>query len=229
MLDARWRVYQTGDGHTVFTGRKSITEQGARRRLPGHRRRDEPGAGRSRQGDRPGRPGARTVQGLSPVPRAAAALAAVLLCFLPHLADAKQGDPRLDGLFARLKAATTQAEAAPVEAEIGPSRGEAPNPESGALLPAQRVPSSSATTPGRWTRSTRWSARRPTSPRPGTSGPRSATWSTTTAARSSTSSARSRSSRATSGRSRAWASSTSPSTTPRPPPAASRRRSPSTP
>jgi uncharacterized protein len=28
-LDARWRVYQTGDGHTVFTGRKTITEQGA--------------------------------------------------------------------------------------------------------------------------------------------------------------------------------------------------------
>jgi uncharacterized lipoprotein YmbA len=28
-LDARWRIYQTGDGHTVFTGRKTITEQGA--------------------------------------------------------------------------------------------------------------------------------------------------------------------------------------------------------
>jgi uncharacterized lipoprotein YmbA len=28
-LDARWRVYQTGDGHTVSTGRQTITEQGA--------------------------------------------------------------------------------------------------------------------------------------------------------------------------------------------------------
>jgi hypothetical protein len=28
-LNARWRVYQTGDGHTVFTGRQAITEQGA--------------------------------------------------------------------------------------------------------------------------------------------------------------------------------------------------------
>jgi len=68
------------------------------------------------------------------VPRAAAALAAVLLCLLPHLGAAKQGDPRLDGLFARLKAATTQAEAAPVEAEIWAVWGEAPDPESGALL-----------------------------------------------------------------------------------------------
>jgi tetratricopeptide (TPR) repeat protein len=68
------------------------------------------------------------------VPRAAAALAAVLLFLLPQLAAAKQGDPRLDGLFARLKAATTQAEAAPVEAEIWAVWGEAPDPESGVLL-----------------------------------------------------------------------------------------------
>jgi tetratricopeptide (TPR) repeat protein len=68
------------------------------------------------------------------VPSAAAALAALLLVLLPHLADAKQGDPRLDGLFARLKAATTQAEAAPVEAEIWAVWGEAPDPGAGALL-----------------------------------------------------------------------------------------------
>ena len=67
--------------------------------------------------------------------RGATALAAILVALLlPLVAAAKQGDPRLDGLFARLKAATTQAEAAPVEAEIWAVWGEAPDPESGALL-----------------------------------------------------------------------------------------------
>ena len=68
------------------------------------------------------------------MPRAATALAAAILALLPLVTAAKQGDPRLDGLFARLKAATTQAEAAPVEAEIWAVWGEAPDPESGALL-----------------------------------------------------------------------------------------------
>ena len=67
------------------------------------------------------------------MPRAAAALAALIL-LLPQFAAAKQGDPRLDGLFAQLKAATTQAEAAPVEAEIWAIWGEAPDSAAGALL-----------------------------------------------------------------------------------------------
>lgn len=48
----------------------------------------------------------------------AAALLAILLGWSPHDAGAKQDDPRLDGLFDRLKAAASPAEAAPVEAQI---------------------------------------------------------------------------------------------------------------
>lgn len=63
-----------------------------------------------------------------------AALFGLLLLLLAAPAAGRQDDPRLDALFARLKAAGSAFEAAPVEAEIWSIWSETPDRRSAALL-----------------------------------------------------------------------------------------------
>jgi tetratricopeptide (TPR) repeat protein len=63
-----------------------------------------------------------------------AALFALILLVVAGPLAARQDDPRLEPLFARLKSATSAFEAAPVEAEIWAIWSETPDPQSAGLL-----------------------------------------------------------------------------------------------